>query len=132
MDYKKTYLNKEVYYLMKNWKLNIPTRYMINNDGIKVESNIELEKHYPYLELAYAPNIYEVLKYVKEHLYIDIKINKLEDNKWEWIMLTKNHTIYSGETIKGNFGSNDPKTRMYFKNELETINDAIIEMIIIL
>ena len=63
---------------------------------------------------------------------IDIEINKVEDNKWEWILKSRTKTVYSGETVYGNVGANLPESRQYFKSEIEAYNDAIVELIIII
>lgn len=132
MDYKNTYLKPEIAFLLKQNKLDISnSRYLVNRQGTVVESNTELVNHYDHLELAYNPNAEEVFEYFKTRL-IDIEINKVEDNKWEWIIKSRSKTIYSGETVYGNVGANLPESRQYFKSEIEAYNDAIVELIIII
>ena len=132
MDYKNTYLKPEIAFLLKQNKFDISnSRYLVNRQGTVVESNTELVNHYDHLELAYNPNAEEVFEYFKSRL-IDIEINKVEDNKWEWILKSRTKTVYSGETVYGNVGANLPESRQYFKTEIEAYNDAIVELIIIL
>ena len=132
MDYKNTYLKPEIAFLLKQNKFDISnSRYLVNRQGTVVESNTELVKHYDHLELAYNPNAEEVFEYFKSRL-IDIEINKVEDNKWEWILKSRTKTVYSGETVYGNVGANLPESRQYFKSEIEAYNDAIVELIIII
>ena len=131
MDYKNTYLKPEIAFLLKQNRFDISnSRYLVNRQGTVVESNTELVNHYDYLELAYNPNAEEVFEYFKSRL-IDIEINKVEDNKWEWILKSRTKTVYSGETVYGNVGANLPESRQYFKSEIEAYNDAIVELIII-
>ena len=132
MDYKNTYLKPEIAFLLKQNRFDISnSRYLVNRQGSVVESNTELVNHYDHLELAYNPNAEEVFEYFKSRL-IDIEINKVEDNKWEWILKSRTKTVYSGETVYGNVGANLPESRQYFKTEIEAYNDAIVELIIIL
>lgn len=132
MDYKNTYLKPEIAFLLKQNRFDISnSRYLVNRQGTVVESNTELVKHYDHLELAYNPNAEEVFEYFKSRL-IDIEINKVEDNKWEWILKSRTKTVYSGETVYGNVGANLPESRQYFKSEIEAYNDAIVELIIII
>ena len=132
MDYKNTYLKPEIAFLLKQNRFDISnSRYLVNRQGTVVESNAELVNHYDHLELAYNPNAEEVFEYFKSRL-IDIEINKVEDNKWEWILKSRTKTVYSGETVYGNIGANLPESRQYFKSEIEAYNDAIVELIIIL
>ena len=132
MDYKNTYLKPEIAFLLKQNRFDISnSRYLVNRQGTVVESNTELVNHYDHLELAYNPNAEEVFEYFKTRL-IDIEINKIEDNKWEWILKSKTKTVYSGETVYGNVGANLPESRQYFKSEIEAYNDAIVELIIII
>ena len=132
MDYKNTYLKPEIAFLLKQNKFDISnSRYLVNRQGTVVESNTELVNHYDHLELAYNPNAEDVFEYFKSRL-IDIEINKVEDNKWEWILKSRTKTVYSGETVYGNVGANLPESRQYFKTEIEAYNDAIVELIIIL
>lgn len=132
MDYKNTYLKPEIAFLLKQNKFDISnSRYLVNRQGTVVESNTELVNHYDHLELAYNPNAEEVFEYFKSRL-IDIEINKIEDNKWEWILKSRTKTVYSGETVYGNVGANLPESRQYFKSEIEAYNDAIVELIIII
>mgnify|MGYP006398695705 FL=1 len=132
MDYKNTYLKPEIAFLLKQNKFDISnSRYLVNRQGTVVESNTELVNHYDHLELAYNPNAEEVFEYFKTRL-IDIEINKVEDNKWEWILKSRTKTVYSGETVYGNVGANLPESRQYFKSEIEAYNDAIVELIIII
>ena len=132
MDYKNTYLKPEIAFLLKQNRFDISnSRYLVNRQGTVVESNTELVNHYDHLELAYNPNAEEVFEYFKTRL-IDIEINKVEDNKWEWILKSRTKTVYSGETVYGNVGANLPESRQYFKSEIEAYNDAIVELIIII
>lgn len=132
MDYKNTYLKPEIAFLLKQNKFDISnSRYLVNRQGTVVESNTELVNHYDHLELAYNPNAEEVFEYFKTRL-IDIEINKVDDDKWEWILKSRTKTVYSGETVYGNVGANLPESRQYFKSEIEAYNDAIVELIIIL
>lgn len=132
MDYKNTYLKPEIAFLLKQNKFDISnSRYLVNRQGTVVESNTELVNHYDHLELAYNPNAEDVFEYFKSRL-IDIEINKIEDNKWEWILKSRTKTVYSGETVYGNVGANLPESRQYFKSEIEAYNDAIVELIIII
>lgn len=132
MDYKNTYLKPEIAFLLKQNKFDISnSRYLVNRQGTVVESNTELVNHYDHLELAYNPNAEEVFEYFKTRL-IDIEINKVDDNKWEYILKSRTKTVYSGETVYGNVGANLPESRQYFKSEIEAYNDAIVELIIIL
>lgn len=132
MDYKNTYLKPEIAFLLKQNRFDISnSRYLVNRQGTVVESNTELVNHYDHLELAYNPNAEEVFEYFKSRL-IDIEINKVEDNKWEWILKSRTKTVYSGETVYGNVGANLPESRQYFKSEIEAYNDAIVELIIII
>lgn len=132
MDYKNTYLKPEIAFLLKQNKFDISnSRYLVNRQGTVVESNTELVNHYDHLELAYNPNAEDVFEYFKSRL-IDIEINKVEDNKWEWILKSRTKTVYSGETVYGNVGANLPESRQYFKSEIEAYNDAIVELIIII
>ena len=132
MDYKNTDLKPEIAFLLKQNKFDISnSRYLVNRQGTVVESNTELVNHYDHLELAYNPNAEEVFEYFKTRL-IDIEINKVEDNKWEWILKSRTKTVYSGETVYGNVGANLPESRQYFKSEIEAYNDAIVELIIII
>lgn len=132
MDFKNTYLKPEIAFLLKQNRFDISnSRYLVNRQGTVVESNTELVNHYDHLELAYNPNAEEVFEYFKSRL-IDIEINKVEDNKWEWILKSRTKTVYSGETVYGNIGANLPESRQYFKSEIEAYNDAIVELIIIL
>lgn len=132
MDYKNTYLKPEIAFLLKQNKFDISnSRYLVNRQGTVVESNTELVNHYDHLELAYNPNAEDVFEYFKTRL-IDIEINKVEDNKWEWILKSRTKTVYSGETVYGNVGANLPESRQYFKSEIEAYNDAIVELIIII
>ena len=132
MDYKNTYLKPEIAFLLKQNRFDISnSRYLVNRQGTVVESNTELVNHYEHLELAYNPNAEEVFEYFKSRL-IDIEINKVEDNKWEWILKSRTKTVYSGETVYGNVGANLPESRQYFKSEIEAYNDAIVELIIII
>ena len=132
MDYKNTYLKPEIAFLLKQNRFDISnSRYLVNRQGTVVESNTELVKHYDHLELAYNPNAEDVFEYFKSRL-IDIEINKVEDNKWEWILKSRTKTVYSGETVYGNVGANLPESRQYFKSEIEAYNDAIVELIIII
>lgn len=132
MDYKNTYLKPEIAFLLKQHKFDISnSRYLVNRQGTVVESNTELVNHYDHLELAYNPNAEDVFEYFKSRL-IDIEINKVEDNKWEWILKSRTKTVYSGETVYGNVGANLPESRQYFKSEIEAYNDAIVELIIII
>lgn len=132
MDYKNTYLKPEIAFLLKQNRFDISnSRYLVNRQGTVVESNTELVNHYDHLELAYNPNAEEVFEYFKSRL-IDIEINKIEDNKWEWILKSRTKTVYSGETVYGNIGANLPESRQYFKSEIEAYNDAIVELIIII
>ena len=132
MDYKNTYLKPEIAFLLKQNRFDISnSRYLVNRQGTVVESNTELVKHYDHLELAYNPNAEDVFEYFKTRL-IDIEINKVEDNKWEWILKSRTKTVYSGETVYGNVGANLPESRQYFKSEIEAYNDAIVELIIII
>lgn len=132
MDYKNTYLKPEIAFLLKQNRFDISnSRYLVNRQGTVVESNTELVKHYDHLELAYNPNAEDVFEYFKSRL-IDIEINKIEDNKWEWILKSRTKTVYSGETVYGNVGANLPESRQYFKSEIEAYNDAIVELIIII
>lgn len=132
MDFKNTYLKPEIAFLLKQNKFDISnSRYLVNRQGTVVESNTELVNHYDHLELAYNPNAEDVFEYFKTRL-IDIEINKVEDNKWEWILKSRTKTVYSGETVYGNVGANLPESRQYFKSEIEAYNDAIVELIIIL
>ena len=129
MDYKNTYLKPEIAFLLKQNKFDISnSRYLVNRQGTVVESNTELVNH---LELAYNPNAEEVFEYFKTRL-IDIEINKVDDDKWEWILKSRTKTVYSGETVYGNVGANLPESRQYFKSEIEAYNDAIVELIIII
>ena len=132
MNYKNTYLKPEIAFLLKQNRFDISnSRYLVNRQGTVVESNTELVNHYDHLELAYNPNAEEVFEYFKSRL-IDIEINKVEDNKWEWILKSRTKTVYSGETVYGNVGANLPESRQYFKSEIEAYNDAIVELIIII
>lgn len=132
MDYKNTYLKPEIAFLLKQNKFDISnSRYLVNRQGTVVESNTELVNHYDHLELAYNPNAEEVFEYFKTRL-IDIEINKVDDDKWEWILKSRTKTVYSGETVYGNVGANLPESRQYFKSEIEAYNDAIVELIIII
>lgn len=132
MDFKNTYLKPEIAFLLKQNKFDISnSRYLVNRQGTVVESNTELVNHYDHLELAYNPNAEDVFEYFKSRL-IDIEINKVEDNKWEWILKSRTKTVYSGETVYGNVGANLPESRQYFKSEIEAYNDAIVELIIII
>lgn len=132
MDYKNTYLKPEIAFLLKQNRFDISnSRYLVNRQGTVVESNTELVNHYDHLELAYNPNAEDVFEYFKTRL-IDIEINKIEDNKWEWILKSRTKTVYSGETVYGNVGANLPESRQYFKSEIEAYNDAIVELIIII
>lgn len=132
MDFKNTYLKPEIAFLLKQNKFDISnSRYLVNRQGTVVESNTELVNHYDHLELAYNPNAEDVFEYFKTRL-IDIEINKVEDNKWEWILKSRTKTVYSGETVYGNVGANLPESRQYFKSEIEAYNDAIVELIIII
>ena len=132
MDYKNTYLKPEIAFLLKQNKFDISnSRYLVNRQGTVVESNTELVNHYDHLELAYNPNAEDVFEYFKTRL-IDIEINKVDDDKWEWILKSRTKTVYSGETVYGNVGANLPESRQYFKSEIEAYNDAIVELIIIL
>ena len=132
MDYKNTYLKPEIAFLLKQNKFDISnSRYLVNRQGTVVESNTELVNHYDHLELAYNPNAEEVFEYFKSRL-IDIEINKVDDDKWEWILKSRTKTVYSGETVYGNVGANLPESRQYFKSEIEAYNDAIVELIIII
>lgn len=132
MDYKNTYLKPEIAFLLKQNRFDISnSRYLVNRQGTVVESNTELVNHYDHLELAYNPNAEDVFEYFKSRL-IDIEINKVEDNKWEWILKSRTKTVYSGETVYGNVGANLPESRQYFKSEIEAYNDAIVELIIII
>ena len=132
MDYKNTYLKPEIAFLLKQNRFDISnSRYLVNRQGTVVESNTELVNHYDHLELAYNPNAEDVFEYFKTRL-IDIEINKVEDNKWEWILKSRTKTVYSGETVYGNVGANLPESRQYFKSEIEAYNDAIVELIIII
>ena len=132
MDYKNTYLKPEIAFLLKKNRFDISnSRYLVNRQGTVVESNTELVNHYDHLELAYNPNAEDVFEYFKSRL-IDIEINKIEDNKWEWILKSRTKTVYSGETVYGNVGANLPESRQYFKSEIEAYNDAIVELIIII
>ena len=132
MDYKNTYLKPEIAFLLKQNKFDISnSRYLVNRQGTVVESNTELINHYDHLELAYNPNAEEVFEYFKTRL-IDIEINKVDDDKWEWILKSRTKTVYSGETVYGNVGANLPESRQYFKSEIEAYNDAIVELIIII
>lgn len=132
MDYKNTYLKPEIAFLLKQNRFDISnSRYLVSRQGAVIESNTELVNHYDHLELAYNPNAEEVFEYFKSRL-IDIEINKVEDNKWEWILKSRAKTVYSGETVYGNVGANLPESRQYFKSEIEAYNDAIVELIIIL
>ena len=132
MDYKNTYLKPEIAFLLKQNRFDISnSRYLVNRQGTVVESNTELVNHYDHLELAYNPNAEEVFEYFKTRL-IDIEINKVDDDKWEWILKSRTKTVYSGETVYGNVGANLPESRQYFKSEIEAYHDAIVELIIIL
>ena len=132
MDYKNTYLKPEIAFLLKQNRFDISnSRYLVNRQGTVVESNTEHAKHYDHLELAYNPNAEEVVEYFKSRL-IDIEINKVDDDKWEWILKSRTKTVYSGETVYGNVGANLPESRQYFKSEIEAYNDAIVELIIII
>ena len=132
MDYKNTYLKPEIAFLLKQNKFDISnSRYLVNRQGTVVESNTELVNHYDHLELAYNPNAEDVFEYFKSRL-IDIEINKVDDDKWEWILKSRTKTVYSGETVYGNVGANLPESRQYFKSEIEAYNDAIVELIIII
>lgn len=132
MDYKNTYLKPEIAFLLKQNRFDISnSRYLVNRQGTVVESNTELVNHYDHLELAYNPNAEEVFEYFKTRL-IDIEINKVDDDKWEWILKSRTKTVYSGETVYGNVGANLPESRQYFKSEIEAYNDAIVELIIII
>lgn len=132
MDYKNTYLKPEIAFLLKQNRFDISnSRYLVNRQGTVVESNTELVNHYDHLELAYNPNAEDVFEYFKSRL-IDIEINKVDDDKWEWILKSRTKTVYSGETVYGNVGANLPESRQYFKSEIEAYNDAIVELIIIL
>ena len=132
MDYKNTYLKPEIAFLLKQNRFDISnSRYLVNRQGTVVESNTELVNHYDHLELAYNPNAEDVFEYFKTRL-IDIEINKVEDNKWEWILKSRTKTVYSGETVYGNVGANLPESRQYFKSEIEAYNDAIVELLIII
>ena len=132
MDYKNTYLKPEIAFLLKQNRFDISnSRYLVNRQGTVVESNTELVNHYDHLELAYNPNAEEVFEYFKSRL-IDIEINKVDDDKWEWILKSRTKTVYSGETVYGNVGANLPESRQYFKSEIEAYNDAIVELIIII
>ena len=132
MDYKNTYLKPEIAFLLKQNRFDISnSRYLVNRQGTVVESNTELVNHYNHLELAYNPNAEEVFEYFKTRL-IDIEINKVDDDKWEWILKSRTKTVYSGETVSGNVGANLPESRQYFKSEIEAYNDAIVELIIII
>ena len=132
MDYKNTYLKPEIAFLLKQNRFDISnSRYLVNRQGAVVESNTELVNHYDHLELAYNPNAEEVFEYFKSRL-IDIEINKVDDDKWEWILKSRTKTVYSGETVYGNVGANLPESRQYFKSEFEAYNDAIVELIIII
>ena len=132
MDFKNTYLKPEIAFLLKHNKFDISnSRYLVNRQGTVVESNTELVNHYDHLGLAYNPNAEEVFEYFKTRL-IDIEINKVDDDKWEWILKSRTKTVYSGETVYGNVGANLPESRQYFKSEIEAYNDAIVELIIII
>ena len=132
MDYKNTYLKPEIAFLLKQNRFDISnSRYLVNRQGTVVESNTELVNHYDHLELAYKPNAEEVFEYFKSRL-IDIEINKVDDDKWEWILKSRTKTVYSGETVYGNVGANLPESRQYFKSEIEAYHDAIVELIIII
>ena len=132
MDYKNTYLKPEIACLLKQNKFDISnSRYLVNRQGTVVESNTELVNHYDHLELAYNPNAEDVFEYFKTRL-IDIEINKVDDDKWEWILKSRTKTVYSGETVYGNVGAILPESRQYFKSEIEAYNDAIVELIIII
>lgn len=134
MDYKNTYLKPEIAFLLKRHHYDISkTRYMINRDGVVIESTPDLDKHYNHLELAYNPNAEEIINYFKSKGII-ININEVEENKWEWIITFNNSdkAIYSGETANGNLGHNLPESRQYFNNEIDAYNDCIIELIIII
>lgn len=132
MNYKETYLKPEVAFLLKKHHHDIKkTRYMVNRDGVTVESTPDLDKHYNHLELAYNPNTEDVIKHFKSK-GIDIHINEVSENKWEWIISFGNKSIYSGETVNGNLGKNIPGSRQYFNSEKEAYYDCIIELIIII
>lgn len=132
MNYKETYLKPEIAFLLKKHNYNIDkTRYMVNRDGTLVESTNELQKHYNHLELAYNPNAEEVIDYFKKQS-IYININKIDDNKWEWIISFGKKSIYSGETANGNIGHNLPESRQFFNNEKDAYYDAVIELIILI
>lgn len=132
MNYKETYLKPEVAFLLKKHHHDIKkTRYMVNRDGVTVESTPDLDKHYNHLELAYNPNAEDVIKHFKSK-GIDIHINEVSENKWEWIISFGNKSIYSGETVNGNLGKNIPESRQYFNSEKEAYYDCIIELIIII
>ena len=134
MDYKNTYLKPEIAFLLKKHHYDISkTRYMINRNGVIIESTPDLDKHYNHLELAYNPNANEVINYFKSKGII-ININEISKNKWEWFITFNNNdkAIYSGETVNGNLGHNLPESRQYFNNEVDAYNDCIIELIIII
>lgn len=132
MNYKETYLKPEIAFLLKKHHHDISkTRYMVNRDGVTVESTPDLDKHYNHLELAYNPNADEVIKHFKSN-GIDIHINEVSKDKWEWIISFGNKSIYSGETVNGNLGKNLPQSRQYFNSEKDAYYDCIIELIIII
>ena len=58
--------------------------------------------------MAYNPNAEEVIDYFKKQS-IYININKVDDNKWEWIISFGKKSVYSGETANGNIGHNLPE-----------------------
>ena len=81
--------------------------------------------------MAYNPNAEEVIDYFKKQS-IYININKVNDNKWEWIISFSKKSVYSGETANGNIGHNLSESRQFFNNEKDAYYDAVIELIVLI
>lgn len=135
--YDNLYCRKHIYFMIKSLKLDIiKSDKVISFDGniYQITDSFNIND----IDLAYVYSVSEIFDYIKKWYNMIITINTVND-KWEWIVLnaeTLAPIIYSGETehlnIKYNMGKNISNNRKYFNTELDAIEDAISEIIIIL
>lgn len=134
--YKDTYCHAHIYFLLKTLNINIKTDTVVTTDGIVFyfPECDEIKNR----DCAYRPSTFEIFNYIEKNFRYRIYINK-QDEKWEWLVFNQNNKpiVYSGETKLTNnaiynMGKNIKAYREYFNTELEAIEDAISELLILI
>lgn len=135
--YKDLYCNAHVYFLLKSLNIIIKSDNVITTDNIRVcikdiNNEFVLER-----DCAYCPSVFDIFEYVWTNYQLNIHINK-HNNNWEWIVTDKsnNPIIYSGETevmnAGYNIGKNIDENRKYYESELDAIEEAICEILLLI